>query len=150
MGDMTPETREPFASDINSEILAAVRSHAKSERRQLDDLLDEAFADLIEKRKKRKSRSHVMEAYLASQENMARCTRSSLIDRFRFGGLTTNDSGHEPWTFRSELRESGSGFAECGEYHNPYLFRSTKPDAAGHYLEVRSLDFLEQARVDLD
>ena len=62
------QTREKFATQVNSEILAAVRSLAESEGRQLQSLVDEALADLVEKRKGTKPRSHVMAAYLASHE----------------------------------------------------------------------------------
>lgn len=45
-----------------------MRSLADKEGRQLQALVDEALADLIEKRKKATSRAHVMGAYLASHE----------------------------------------------------------------------------------
>ncbi len=61
-------TREKFATQVNSEILSAVRILADKEGRQLQALVDEAFADLIEKRKKATPRSHVMGAYLSSHE----------------------------------------------------------------------------------
>jgi len=62
------QTREKFATQVNSEILSAVRMIAAKEGRQLQALVDEAFADLIEKRKKATPRAHVMGAYLASHE----------------------------------------------------------------------------------
>ena len=62
------QTREKFATQVNSEILTAVRTLARKEGRQLQALLDEALADLIEKRKNAKPRPHVMGAYLASHE----------------------------------------------------------------------------------
>jgi hypothetical protein len=61
-------TREKFATQVNSEILSAVRALADKEGRQLQALVDEALADLIEKRKKTEPRAHVMGAYLASHE----------------------------------------------------------------------------------
>ncbi len=64
-------TREKFATQVNSKILAAVRTLAGKEGRQLQALVDEAFADLIEKRKKATPRPHVMGAYLASHEKYA-------------------------------------------------------------------------------
>jgi hypothetical protein len=64
-------TREKFATQVNSEILSAVRNLAEKEGRQLQALVDEALADLIEKRKKGKPRAHVMGAYLASHEKYA-------------------------------------------------------------------------------
>jgi hypothetical protein len=65
------QTREKFATQVNSEILAAVRSLSAQEGRQLQTLVEEALTDLIEKRKKAVPRSHVMGAYLASHENYA-------------------------------------------------------------------------------
>jgi hypothetical protein len=62
------QTRERFATQANSEVLAAVHALAKKEGRQLQALVDEAFADLIEKRKNSTPRSRVMGVYLASHE----------------------------------------------------------------------------------
>lgn len=62
------QTREKFATQVRSDILSAVRALAEKEGRQLQALVDEAFADLIEKRKKSTPRAHVMGAYLASHE----------------------------------------------------------------------------------
>ena len=62
------KTREKFATQVKSDILSAVRALADKEGRQLQALVDEAFADLIEKRKKATPRAHVMGAYLASHE----------------------------------------------------------------------------------
>ena len=62
------QVREKFATQVNSEILSTVRAIAKNEGRQLQALVDEALADLIEKRKNTRPRAHVMAAYLASHE----------------------------------------------------------------------------------
>ena len=62
------ETREKFATQVNSRILRDVRALADEEGRQLQALVDEALADLIEKHKNAKPRAHVMGAYLASHE----------------------------------------------------------------------------------
>ncbi len=62
------QNREKFATQVDSEILSAVRTLAKSEGRQLQALVDEALADLIEKHKNARPRPHVMGAYLASHE----------------------------------------------------------------------------------
>jgi len=62
------QTREKFATQVNAEILSAVRTLAEKEGRQLQALVDEALADLIEKHKNAKPRAHVMAAYLASHE----------------------------------------------------------------------------------
>jgi len=64
-------TREKFATQVNSEVLSAVRSLARKEGRQLQALVDEALTDLIEKRKKAAPRPHVMAVYLASHEKYA-------------------------------------------------------------------------------
>jgi hypothetical protein len=60
--------REKFATQVNSEILAAIRGLALSEGRQLQVLVEEALSDLIEKRKNARPRTAVMDAYLASHE----------------------------------------------------------------------------------
>lgn len=65
---MATQPREKFATQVNSEILATVRNLAQSEGRQLQALVDEALADLIEKRKQNKPRASVMAAYQASHE----------------------------------------------------------------------------------
>ena len=65
---MAAQTREKFATQVNSEILSAVRHLAQSEGRQLQALVDEALADLIEKRKQGRPRANVMAAYQASHE----------------------------------------------------------------------------------
>jgi hypothetical protein len=65
---MKVQDREKFATQVNSEILAALRSLAKAEGRQLQALVDEALADLLEKRRLGRQRPHVMAAYQASHE----------------------------------------------------------------------------------
>jgi len=62
------QTREKFATQVNSKILREVRALAEEEGRQLQALVDEALADLIEKHRNAKPRAHVMGAYLASHE----------------------------------------------------------------------------------
>jgi len=62
------QTREKFATQVNSEILAAIRGLADGEGRQLQAIVEEAFTDLIGKRKNATPRPHVMGAYLASHE----------------------------------------------------------------------------------
>ena len=68
---MTVAAREKFATQVNSEILRTVRSIAQSEGRQLQVLVDEALADLIEKKKQSRPRANVMAAYQASHEKFA-------------------------------------------------------------------------------
>jgi hypothetical protein len=48
--------------------LQPIRTLAQSEGRQIQALVDEALADLIEKRKQSKPRATVMATYLASHE----------------------------------------------------------------------------------
>jgi hypothetical protein len=62
------QAREKFATQVNSETLAAVRKLAQDEGRQLQALVDEALADLVEKHRNAKPRPHVMGTYLASHE----------------------------------------------------------------------------------
>ena len=62
------EIREKFATQVNSEILATVRGIAKKEGLLLQALVEEALADLIEKRNNTRPRPYVMAAYLASHE----------------------------------------------------------------------------------
>ena len=62
------QIREKFATQVNSEILATIRGIAQKEGRLLQALVDEALADLIEKRNHTRPRPHVMAAYLASHE----------------------------------------------------------------------------------
>jgi len=62
------ELREKFATQVDPTILAGVRSLAQQEGRQLQALVEEALADLLEKRKNAQPRSRVMAAYQASHE----------------------------------------------------------------------------------
>jgi hypothetical protein len=68
---MTVQTREKFATQVNSEILRSVRYIAQKEGRQLQVLIDEALADLVEKRKQSRPRAHIMAAYQGSHEKFA-------------------------------------------------------------------------------
>lgn len=61
-------SREKFATQVNSEVLAAVREMAEKEGRQIQALVDEALADLIEKRRHARPRHYAMAAYLGSHE----------------------------------------------------------------------------------
>ena len=62
------KTREKFATRVDSEILSTIREIAQQEGRQLQSLVDEALADLIEKRKQSRPRPQVMAAYLATHD----------------------------------------------------------------------------------
>jgi hypothetical protein len=65
---MAAPAREEFATQIDPEILATVRTIAQEEGRQVQTLIDEALADLIEKRKNSRPRANVMAAYMGSHE----------------------------------------------------------------------------------
>lgn len=60
---MSAHAREKFATQVDAELLAAVRGLAQSEGRQIQALVDEALTDLIEKRRQAIPRAHVMAAY---------------------------------------------------------------------------------------
>ena len=60
------EVKEKFATQVNSEILSNIRAIAQSEGRQIQALINEALADLIEKRKNTHPRASVMAAYQSS------------------------------------------------------------------------------------
>ena len=66
------DTREKFATQVDSRLLTKVRRLAKQEGRQIQALIDEALADLIEKRDRTKPRDHVMAAFYAGHERYAR------------------------------------------------------------------------------
>lgn len=68
---MTVQPREKFATQVDAEILRSVRDLARVEGRQLQALIDEALADLLEKRKQARPRANVMAAYQASHEKFA-------------------------------------------------------------------------------
>jgi hypothetical protein len=61
-------SREKFATQVDTDILAAVRSLARDEGRQIQALVDEALGDLVEKHRKARPRPHVTNAYLGSHE----------------------------------------------------------------------------------
>lgn len=60
--------REKFATQVDADILSTVRQIAQAEGRQLQVIVDEALADLIEKRRNARPRPHVMAAYRSSLE----------------------------------------------------------------------------------
>jgi hypothetical protein len=66
------QRREKFATQVNSKLLSELRALAQNEGRQLQALVDEALADLIDRHKRAKPRAHVMGAYLASHEKYGR------------------------------------------------------------------------------
>jgi len=66
---MASRTRLKLTTQVNAEILSAVRAIAASEGQQLQVLVEEALSDLIEKRNLERPRPHVMAAYEASHED---------------------------------------------------------------------------------
>lgn len=62
---MSP-TREKFATQVDGELLAGMRELAKTEGRQLQALVDEAFAGLLEQRHQARPRPHVMATFRRS------------------------------------------------------------------------------------
>ena len=62
------ELREKFATQVDPTLLASVCNLAQQEGRQLQALVEEALADLLEKRKNSQPRSRMMAAYQASHE----------------------------------------------------------------------------------
>ena len=58
--------REKFATRVDHDLLAGVRALAKAEGRQIEGLVDEAFADLLEKHQRSRARPHVLAAYQRS------------------------------------------------------------------------------------
>ncbi len=61
-----PATREKFATQVDPDILARVRELARHEGRQVQTLVEEALADLVEKRRQEKPRPNVMAVYQGS------------------------------------------------------------------------------------
>ncbi len=68
---MAGQVREKFATQVDSELLAELRTLARDEGRQIQALVDEALTDLIEKRKVGRPRAHVLAAYGTSHERYA-------------------------------------------------------------------------------
>lgn len=63
--------REKFTIEIKADVLADLRAIAQAEGRQLQTLVEEALADLIEKRRSGPPRAHVMAAYRTSLDHFA-------------------------------------------------------------------------------
>mgnify|MGYP001474810850 CR=1 FL=1 len=68
---MSSQARQKFATQVDAELLSAIRGLADLEGRQIQALVDEALADLVEKRKQGRPRTHVMTTYQASHERFA-------------------------------------------------------------------------------
>jgi hypothetical protein len=67
--------RQKFATQVDADLIAAVRTIAREEGRQVQALIDEALADLVEKRRMGKPRKHVMAAYQASHARFGKLYR---------------------------------------------------------------------------
>lgn len=65
---MTTKQKQKFATQVDPDLIDAVRDIAREEGRQVQSLIDEALADLVEKRRLGKPRKHVMAAYRGSVE----------------------------------------------------------------------------------
>ena len=59
-------SRIKFATQVDADILSAVRTLGHEEGRQLEALVDEALSDLVEKHRQARPRPHVMGAYHTS------------------------------------------------------------------------------------
>jgi hypothetical protein len=69
---MSSKQRQKFATQVDPDLLEAVRGIAREEGRQVQALVDEALADLVEKRRLGKPRKHVMTAYHASHQRFGK------------------------------------------------------------------------------
>ena len=67
--------RVKFASQVDAELLGKVRHLANSEGRQLQALIEEALADLIEKKSRQRPRPEVMAAHGATVAEFAEVFR---------------------------------------------------------------------------
>jgi hypothetical protein len=65
------KTHVKFATQVDPELLSAVRTLARREGRQIQAIVDEALKDLIDKRSNLNARAHVMSAYMKSHESYA-------------------------------------------------------------------------------
>jgi hypothetical protein len=68
------QARQKFATQVNADILSAVRAIAEQEGRQLQVLVEEALSDLIEKRRHGKpahtSWTHIWPATISTNASM--------------------------------------------------------------------------------
>jgi len=65
------DAREKFATQADPALLEAIRRLAREEGRQFQALVDEAFTDLLEKRRLGQPRALVRAAYLGSHGRYA-------------------------------------------------------------------------------
>ena len=64
-------TRRKFATQVDSALLDELRTLARDEGRQIQALVDEAIAALLEQRRQGVARPHVMAAYQRSHARFA-------------------------------------------------------------------------------
>lgn len=64
-------TRRKFATQVDGVLLDELRSLARDEGRQIQALVDEAIAGLLEQRRQGRARPHVMAAYQRSHARFA-------------------------------------------------------------------------------
>jgi len=64
-------TLQKFATQVEDELLEEMRNLAQREGRHLQALVNEAFADYVERKHQQRARPHVMAAYEASHERYA-------------------------------------------------------------------------------
>ncbi len=62
---------QKFATQVEDELLEEMRNLAQREGRHLQALVNEAFADYVERKHQQRARPHVMAAYEASHERYA-------------------------------------------------------------------------------
>jgi hypothetical protein len=68
---VSTRSREKLETQVSPEILSAVKAIVQNEGRDLPALIDEALADLIEKRTQERPRASVTAAYERSHETFA-------------------------------------------------------------------------------
>jgi hypothetical protein len=63
--------QQQFVTQLDSDVLASVRNMAQEEGRKIDDLVEEALRDLIQKRQHPGPRPDVIAAYMGSHKKFA-------------------------------------------------------------------------------
>ena len=56
-------TREAFSTRVDHNLLEGVRALANAQGQGMEELVDEAFADLLKKHEESRARPHVLAAY---------------------------------------------------------------------------------------
>jgi hypothetical protein len=72
---MTDAVREKFSSQASSDVLAALRQIAESQRRQFQAVLDGALRDYIDRQQKERPRRHVMASFASSPDEFDKLYR---------------------------------------------------------------------------